>query len=119
MKKPKWKRRIKYKVQNKTQEKLEKEMKNKTKLRSVRENKWERKKYIATCDNDLVKGTKFRLHICELKKNYPIEEEDMKCPTCNETEDTIEYQTVETVYRIINNTHWGWAEKVKLYKQNK
>ena len=41
MKKSAWKRTIKYKVQNKIQERVEKEMENKTKLRTVREDKWE------------------------------------------------------------------------------
>ena len=58
-------------------------MKNKTKLRTVREDKWERKEYIATCDSDLVKDIEIRLHIRELKKNSPREEEDIKCPICN------------------------------------
>ena len=58
-------------------------MKNKTKLRTVREDKWERKEYIATCDSDLVKDIEIRLHIWELKKNSPREEEDIKCPICN------------------------------------
>ena len=48
MKKSEWKRTIKDKVQNKIQERVEKEMENKTKLRTVREDKWERKEYIAT-----------------------------------------------------------------------
>ena len=30
-------------------------MENKTKLRTVREDKWERKEYITICDSDLVK----------------------------------------------------------------
>ena len=55
MKKSEWKRPTKHKVQNKIQERVEKEMENKTKLRTVREDKWERKEYVATCDSDLVK----------------------------------------------------------------
>ena len=43
MKKSEWERTIKDKVQNKIQERVEKEMENKTKLRTVREDKWERK----------------------------------------------------------------------------
>ena len=39
MKKSVWKRRIKDKVQNK----IQKEMENKTKLRTVKEEEWERK----------------------------------------------------------------------------
>ena len=44
----------------------------------------------------------------ELKKNYPREEEDMKCLICNRKEDTTEHvlecQTAGTVYRIKDNT---------------
>ena len=61
-------------------------MENKTKLRTVREDKWERKEYITTCDSDLVKDIiKIRLHMWELKKNYPREEEDTRCPIYNQT----------------------------------
>ena len=85
MKKSDWKRTAKDKIQNQIQERVEKEMENKTKLRTVREDKWERKEYITTCDSDLVKDIiKIRLHIWELKKNYPREEEDTKCPICNQ-----------------------------------
>ena len=38
-------------------------MDDKTKLRIVREEKWERKEYIATRDSDLIKNIKFRLHM--------------------------------------------------------
>ena len=58
----------------KTQEMVEKEMEKKTNLRTVSEDKWERKEYTATCDSDLVREiTKIRLHAWELKKNYPRE----------------------------------------------
>ena len=54
-------------------------MENKTKLRAVREGKWERKDYISTCDSALVKDIiKIRLHMWELKENYPREEQDTK-----------------------------------------
>ena len=124
MKKSEWKRTIKDKIQNKIQERVEKEMENKTKLRTVREDKWERKEYIAKCDSDLVKDIiKIRLHMWELKRNYPREEEDMKYPICNQKEDTTEHvlecQTAETVYRISDNTPNQWTEVVKLYRQNK
>ena len=55
-------------------------MENKTKLETVREDDWEQKEYTKTCDSDLVKEiVKIRLHMWELKKNYPREEEDSKC----------------------------------------
>ena len=70
MKKSDCKRTVKDKIQNQIQERVEKEMENKTKLRTVREDKWERKEYITTCDSDLVKDIiKIRLHMWELKKN--------------------------------------------------
>ena len=66
-------------------------MENKNKLKTIREDKWERKEYIPIFDSDLVKDIiKIRLHMWELKKNYPREEEDMKCPTCTQKEDTTE-----------------------------
>ena len=46
MKKSECKRTIKYKVQNKIHKRVE--MESKTKLRTVREDKWGRNEYIAT-----------------------------------------------------------------------
>ena len=101
MKKSDWKRTVTGKIQNQIQERVEKDMENKTKLRTVREDKWERKEFITTCDSDLVKDMNIRLHMWELKKNYPREEEGRKCPICNQKEDTTEHvlgcQTAETV----------------------
>ena len=58
-----------------------------------------------------------------MKRNYPREEEDIKCPICNQNEDTtenvLECQTAETVYKIRDNTSNQWAEVVKLYRQDK
>ena len=56
MKKSEWQKTVKDKVQNQIQDRVEKEMENKTKLR---ENKWERKEYIATYDSDIAKDIKF------------------------------------------------------------
>ena len=56
----------------------------------------------------------------ELKKSYPREEENMKCPICNEKEDTTEpvpeCQITATVCRIKNNTPNHWVEVVKVYR---
>ena len=66
----------------------------------MREDKWERKEYIATRDSDLIKDIIKRLHMWELKKNCP-REEDMKCRIFNGKEDTTEHilkwQTAETI----------------------
>ena len=59
----------------------------------------------------------------ELKKNYPREEEDMKCSLCNGKEDTAEHvlecQTAETVYRIKNNTPNQGRSSKGLQKQKR
>ena len=99
-------------------------MENKTKQRTVREGKWERKECIATCDSNLIKDIiKIRLHMWELEKNYP-REEDTKCPIRNQKEGRTEHvllecQTTETVCKIRDYTPNQWAEVVKLYRQNK
>ena len=54
IKKSQWKTRKKDKIQDQIQKRVEKEMKNKAELRAVREDKLERKEYIATCNSDLV-----------------------------------------------------------------
>ena len=120
MKKSEWKRTMKDKVQNQIQERVEQEMENKTKLRTVREDKWERQEYIATCDSDLVKDIiKIRLHMGELKNNYPREEIPHMQAKADTTEHVLECLTAETVYRIRDNTLNQWEEVVKLYRQNK
>ena len=116
MNKSEWKRTIKDKVQNQIQEGVEQEMENKTKLRIVREDKWERQEYIATCDSDLVKDIiKIRLHTGELKNNYPREEIPHMQAKPDTTEHVLECLTAETVYRIRDNTLNQWEEVVKLY----
>ena len=49
----------------------------------------------------------------ELKKSYPREEENMKYPICNATEDTtepvLECQTTATVYRIKDHSPNQWV----------
>ena len=59
----------------------------------------------------------------EVKNNYPREEEDTKCPICNQKDDTTEHvlacQAAETVYVIRDNTPNQQAQVVKLYRQNK
>ena len=56
----------------------------------------------------------------EKELSYPREEENMKCPICNEKEDTtepvIECQTTAAVYGIKGNTPDHWVEVVKVYR---
>ena len=52
-------------------------MEQKTKTRTIKDDKWERKKYIEQCKGDIVKDIiKIRAtHVGLLKKNYEKEEE--------------------------------------------
>ena len=80
-------------------------MENKTKLRIVKEDKRKRKEYIVRCDSDLVKDiVKIRLHMYKLKKNHPREKEDMKCPICNQKEDTTEQQSIKECQIRLSNS---------------
>ena len=124
MKKSDWKRTVNDKIQNQIQERVEVEMEYKTKLRTVREDKWERKEYIRTCDSDLVKDIiKIRLHMWELKKKTIQEKKRTQNALYAIKRDTTEHvldcHTAETVYKIRDNTPNQWAEVVNLYIQNK
>ena len=57
-------------------------MGQKTRTRTIKDNKWERKKYIEQCKRDIVKDIKIRLHMWDLKKNCKKEEEQPLCPLC-------------------------------------
>ena len=51
-------------------------MRQKTKTRTIKDNKWDRKKYIEQCKGDRVKDIiKITLHMWDLEKNYKKEEE--------------------------------------------
>ena len=81
---------------------------------------WSKSVYI-TSDSDLVKDIikisgNWKRTIQEKKRTrnalYGNQKED-------KTEHILECQTVETVYKIRDNTPNQWAEVVKLYRQNK
>ena len=52
MKKSTWKRLVKYKMKNKIEERLKREMEGKTKLRTIKEDKWKMKEYILNCNRE-------------------------------------------------------------------
>ena len=97
-KKSKWKRGKKDKFLIKIQERVDKEMENNTKLRTVREDKWERNEYIAACDGDLIKDIKLILHMSDLKKNYP-KKEDRNAPYA------MKWKTAEHVSKSRNSKY--------------
>ena len=64
MSKSKWKKQVKEKIGKSIEERTKQEMANKTKARTIVEDKWERKKYLKECDSDTIKDViKIRLHM--------------------------------------------------------
>ena len=64
MSKSKWKKQVKEKIGKSIEERTKQEMTNKTKARTIIEDKWERKKYLQECDSETIKDViKIRLQI--------------------------------------------------------
>ena len=53
MSKSKWKKQAKGKIGKSIEKRTKQEMENKTKARTIVDNKWERKKYLQECDSEL------------------------------------------------------------------
>ena len=90
--KSKWKKQVKGKIGKSKEERTKQEMTNKTKARTVIENKWERKKYLQECDSNTIKDViKIRLNMWQVSCNYKRKNIDTKYPLCKKSEDTTEY----------------------------
>ena len=64
MSKSKWKKQVKEKIGKSIEERTKQEMTNKTKARTIIEDKWERKKYLQERDGEIIKNViKIRLHM--------------------------------------------------------
>ena len=92
MSKPKWKKQVKGRIGKSIEEKTKQEMTNKTKSRTIVEDKQERKKYLQECDSDTIKDViKTRLHMWQANSNHKRDNTDTKCPLCTKSEDTTEH----------------------------
>ena len=92
MSKSKWKKQVKEKIGKSIEERTKQEMANKTKARTIVEDKWERKKYLQECDSDTIKDViKIRLYMWQVNCNYKRDNNDTKCPLCKKSEDTTEH----------------------------
>ena len=92
MSKSKWKRKVKGKIGKSIGERTKREMANKTKTRTIVEDKWERKKYLQECDSDTIKDViKIRLYMWQVNSNYKRDNTDTKCPLCKKSEDTTQH----------------------------
>ena len=81
MSKSKWKKQVKEKIGKSIEERTKHEMTNKTKARTIIEDKWERKKYLQECDSETIKDViKIRLHMWQVNCNYKRDNTDTKHP---------------------------------------
>ena len=72
MKKSTWKREVKTKIKGKIQQKLADDLKGKFKARTIQKDKWQMKEYIKKGNADDIEDIwKIRLHMWDVKKNYP------------------------------------------------
>ena len=62
---------VKGKIGKSVKERTKQEMANKTKAKTIVEDKWERKKYLQECDVDTIKDMiKIMLHMWQVNFNY-------------------------------------------------
>ena len=122
VKKSKWKKLCKERIIYLMSQRLKREMADKTKSRFVSKNQWERKKYFSEVDGRVAMDIlKIRLNMWNLKKNYPKDLNDLKCPRCKIEEDTTEhvlscYSQLKT--DALYETDKGhWIEVVKVFQQ--
>ena len=103
-------------------------MRQKTKSRTIKDDKWERKKYIEQSKGVIVKDIiKIRLHMWDLKKNY--KEEEALCPLCEADGDTTEHvlkygrdrgnRKQRKERNIKNNTEEEWEQVVQVSREKK
>ena len=73
--------KVNKKIEKSIEERTKQELTNKTKARTIVEDKWERKKYLQECDSDTIKDViKIRLYIWQVNCNYKRDNTDTKCP---------------------------------------
>ena len=124
MSKSKWKKQVKEKIGKSIEERTKQEMTNKTKARTIIEDKWERKKYLQECDSETIKDViKIRLHMWQVNCNYKRDNTDTKRPLCKILEDTTEHVLEcekDKKFTLNNKNSWGeWEEITEIYRKNK
>ena len=124
MSQSKWKKQVKEKIAKSIEERTKQEMANKTKARTIVEDKWERKKYLQECDSNIIKDViKIRLHMWQVIWNYKRDNTDNKCPLCQKLEDTtehvLEFEKAKKFRLSKENSKEEWEEITKIYRKTK
>ena len=90
--KSKWKKEIKERIHKRIEEIVRDETANKTKLRLIKNDKYERKEYLNTCSiKDVTKIMRFRLNMIKIRANYKGKYDDLTCDGCKEEQETTEH----------------------------
>ena len=115
---------MKEKIRTSIEERTKPKMANKTKARTMVEEKWERKKYLHECDIDTIKDVvKIKLHMWQVNCNYKRDKTDTKCPLCKKSEDTtnhvLECGKAKKFALSKENSKWEWEEITEIYRKNK
>ena len=124
MSKSKWKKQEKEKIGKSIEEITKQEVANKTKARTIVQDKWERKKYLQECDSNTIKDViKIRLHMWQVDCNYKRDNTDTKCPLCQQSEDTTEHvlecEKAKKFTLSKEKSKGEWEEITEIYKKNK
>ena len=87
-----WKKQVKEKLGKLIESRAKQETKNKTKARAIAEDKWERKKDLQQCDNEIMQVViKIRLYMWQVNYNYNRDNTGTKCTLCKKPEDATEH----------------------------
>ena len=99
-------------------------MKNKTKFRTIAEDKLKRKRYLHECDRNTIKDIiKIRQHMRQGNCNYKRDNTDTKCLLCKKSEDTTEHvfecEKVNKFSLSKENSKEEWEKITEIYIKNK
>ena len=126
MKKSTWKREVKTKIKEKIQQRLIDDLKEKCKAITIQKHKWQMKEYIKEGNTDDIKDIlNIRLHMWDIKSNYPKNDTDTICPICRKEEDTTEHALdceveLEKGKHMIGSSNKNhWKQIIKIFRDNK
>ena len=117
-------KKVKGKIINGIRKRMKEDMQEKTKYRTIQNDKWERKQYIKQCEGNTIKDVmKIRLHMRNTKCSYKRNESDTTCSLCRTEEDTTEHIMVcqggSNTYNLLTENEKDWKKIVAIYKNNK
>ena len=92
---------------------------NKTKLRLIKYDKYERKEYLNTCSiKNVTKTMRYRLNMTKIKANYKGKCNDLTCDACKEEQETTEHIPNCKEYRRMFKWTKETQETKKIQQQN-